>query len=172
MRKHYYLCIASLLFLLNPEISIGDEVLPLSDEVDIYDYISKILAPDQDGHKCILDKDVVVYPSRLYFDGKHIDSINILKKVHFDHDSLYWLWKNEIAICDALGYLNKANITYGLFRDYVAKNASYFTWDGNLKRYFPNEKHLEESKVVYTANEFLREIQIYYNNLKSNKGVA
>jgi hypothetical protein len=169
VRKHYFLCIASLLFLLNPEISIGGEVLPLSDKVDIYDYMSKILAPDQDGHKCILDEDIVIYASRLYFEGKHLDSIKILKKVHLDHDSIYWLWKNEIAICDALVNLNKANKTYGLFRDYVAKNTSYFTWDGNLKRYFPNERRLEESKAAYPGNEFLPEMQIYYYNLEKVK---
>ncbi len=158
MRKHYYLCIASLLFLLNPEISIGDEVLPLSDAVDIYDYMSKILTPDQDGHKCILDKDVVVYTSRLYFEGKHLHSIKILKKVHFDHDYLYWLWKNGIAICGALVYLNKANITYGLLKTMWLRTSVIYL-GRNLKRYFPNKKHLEESKAVYPTNEFLPEMQ-------------
>ncbi len=169
MRKLYYLCIVSLLLFWNPEISIGNEPLPYSDKVDIYDYMANILAPDEDGHKCILDADIVVYASKLYFEGKHLDSIKILNKVHLDHDSIYWLWKNEIAICDVLVNLNKRNIPYELFTDYIAKNPSYFTWDETFKRYFPNERRLEESKAVYPGNEFLPEMQIYYRNLRKVK---
>ncbi len=169
MKNLYYVCILSLLLFWIPETSIGSESIPYSDKEDIYEYMSKILAPDEHGHEGILDEDIVVYASKLYFEGKHLESIKILKKVHLDHDSIYWLWKNEIAICDALVNLNKGDKSYRPFKDYVAKNTSYFTWDKTFNRYFPNKKRLEESKAVYPKNEFFPEMQIYYSNLEKAK---
>lgn len=132
---------------------------------DIYEYMEEILQGEE-GHNCILDADIVVYASRLYFEKRHIDSIQILKKVHLDHDSIYWLWKNEIALCDELVLLESSSEKYRLYMEYIENNKSYFIFDENLKRHFPSNKRREESMGVYPNNEFLPEMNIYYHNLE------
>ena len=133
---------------------------------DIYKYMSNILAQDKEGHNCILDSDIVIYASRLYFEGKHIESIRILKKLRKDHDSIYWLWKNEIAVCDKLcdkrGDISETN----KYKNYIQDNESYFISNKNLGRYFPSFKRYKECEKVYPSNEFLPEMIIYYQNVK------
>ena|SRR4030065_1420664 len=171
MKNLFRLLIIGVCLFVNLQISIADKFRPPTDKEDIYNYMSNILVKDKDGCGDILDSDVVIYASRLYFERKYIDSIKILKKVHLDHDSIYWLWKNEIAICDNLVNLDKNNLSYVAFVEYVTKYGDYFRFDKELQRYFPTTKRLEESKLVYPKNEFLPEMEIYYLNLKRLKNL-
>jgi hypothetical protein len=169
MKSLFYHYLIIMLFLWPSHISFGEESRPPAENEDINDYMSKILAPDENGHRCILDEDIVVYASKLYFETKYLDSIKILKKVHLDHDSIYWLWKNEIAICDAVVNLDKQNQKHKSFLKYITENSSYFIFDVKLKRYFPSTKRLQESRDIYPNNEFLPEMQIYYRNVEKMK---
>jgi len=133
---------------------------------DIYKYMANILAPAEEGHNSILDSDIVIYSSRLYYQGQFFESIRILKHLKPDHDSIYWLWKNEIAICDKLCSINKKGPEANQYKNYIKENGSYFVYNNNIGRYFPSLKRYQESEKVYSSNEFLPEMNIYNQNVK------
>jgi len=119
------------------------------------------IEPQKNGHGCILDEDIIVYSSKLYFEGKYLESIELLKKLKLDHDSIYWLWKNELAVADK--QTEKSETKY---IEYIKANNDYFVYQEELKRYLPSKKRLEESKSVYPNNEFLPEMETFYKNIE------
>ena len=155
--NHIYIIILTLL--LFPQFVISEGIYSQFEYVESY-------KGEHDGCLDILDEDIVIYASKLYFDGKYLDSIKILNKVHLDHDSIYWLCKNEIAIADDVS--KNSNTAYN---KYIADHPSYFIFDKNLKRYIPTDKRFEESKKVYPNNEFLPEMEIYYSNIGKLKSL-